>query len=134
MQREVQEKFASYPLPIANALKTIRALILAEAKLNALGKVEETLKWGEPAYLVKGGSTVRIDWKDKLSEQYAIYFNCNTILVDTFKELYRDKFRFDGNRAIVFNTGDSIPEAELRHCLRLALTYHRVKHLPLLGA
>lgn len=112
----------------------IREMILAEAKENGLGEVEETLKWGEPSYLVKGGSTVRYDWKEKSPDQYAIYFNCNTKLVDTFKELYGDKFRFEGNRAIVFGIKDFLHKKELKHCIKLTLTYHKVKHLPMLGA
>ena len=65
---------------------------------------------------------------------YAMYFNCNTSLVDTFKELYGDLFNFEGNRAIVFNETDELVVNELKHCISLALTYHRVKRLPLLGA
>ena len=37
-------------------------------------------------------------------------------------------------RAIVFGETDEFPVDELKHCISLALTYHRVKHLPLLGA
>ena len=63
------------------------------------------------------------------------YLNAvNTSLVDTFRELYGDVFMFEGNRAIVFGEADEIPVAELKHCISLALTYHRVKRLPLLGA
>jgi hypothetical protein len=38
------------------------------------------------------------------------------------------------NRAIVFNVTDEIPVSELKHCVSLALTYHRIKHLPMLGS
>ena len=58
-------------------------------------------EWGEPSYLVKGGSTIRMDWKKANPEQYAMYFHCKTKLVDTFKELYQDVFKFEGNRAII---------------------------------
>lgn len=53
-----------------------------------------------------------------------MYFHCQTTLVDTFKELYHDKFRFEGNRSLLFNENDKIPVAELSHCIALALTYH----------
>ena len=62
-----------------------------------------------------------------------MYFNCNTSLVDTFKAIYGDVFTFAGNRAIVFGETAELPIEELKHCISLALTYHRVKHLPLLG-
>ena len=63
-----------------------------------------------------------------------MYFNCNSSLVDTFKEVYGDVFTFEGNRAIVFGDTEVLPVNELKHCISLALTYHRVKHLLLLGA
>ncbi len=96
--------------------------------------MEETLKWGEPSYLTKGGSTIRMDWKQKSPHQYALYFNCNTSLVETFKSLYRGFFTFEGNRAIVFCETDELPVDALKHCVSLALRYHRLKHQPLLGA
>ena len=110
MKKEVEEKFKSYPPAMRKKLGKIRQLILEVAKENDLEAIEETLKWGEPSYLVKGGSTVRFDWKPKKPGQYALYFNCNTRLVDTFREIYGDKFTFEGNRAIVFrgNRADSI--------------------------
>ncbi len=40
----------------------------------------------------------------------------------------------EGNRAIVFNIKGKIPINELKHCFSLSLTYHKIKHLPMLGA
>lgn len=112
----------------------LRQLVFATAsESDEVAELEETLKWGEPSYLTKGGSTIRMDWKDKSPNQYAIYFNCKSKLVDTFKELYRDLFKFEGNRAIIFNAKDEIPVEELKHCILLSLTYHKRKHLPMLG-
>ena len=128
MKKEVKDKFKSYPAPIRQKLRKVRNLILATAKEYDLGDVEEALKWGEPSYLVKQGSAVRFDWKAKNPEQYAIYFNCNTKLVDTFKQLYGDLFRFESNRAIVFSQNGPIHEKQLKHCIKLALSYHKVKH------
>lgn len=131
---EVAEIFRHYPERLRQKLLFLRQLILETAsETEGVGAVEETLKWGEPSYVSKGGSTVRMDWKEKNPHQYAMYFHCKTKLVDTFKELYSDKFRFEGNRAIVFHEGDEIPIEELKHCIALSLTYHSRKHLPMLG-
>lgn len=97
-------------------------------------EIEETLKWGEPSYLTKNGSTIRIGWKKKNPEQYAMYFHCKTKLVDTFKELYRNNFKFEGNRAIIFGINEKIATEELKHCILMSLNYHNIKHLPMLGA
>ena len=51
---------------------------------------EETLKWGEPSYLVKNGSTIRIDWKSKTPDQYAMYFKCTSKLVPVFRSLFKN--------------------------------------------
>ena len=124
----------SYPTPIPDKLKQLRQLIVATAsELDSVSELEETLKWGEPSYLAKKGSTIRIDWKKKKPDQYAIYFKCTSKLVATFKEVYPDTFTYEGKRAIVFSMADEIPIPELKQCISKALTYHTVKHLPLLG-
>lgn len=131
----VAQKFSDYPDSIREKLLFLRRLILeAAAELDGIGEVEETLKWGEPSYVTKTGSTIRIDWKRTDSGKYAMYFNCRTSLVETFKELYPARFRFEGNRAIVFDENDAVPVGELKHCVSMSLNYHRIKHLPMLGA
>jgi len=131
---EVAEVFNQYPKHLREKLMFLRQLIIDTAsETEEVGELEETLKWGEPSYLTKTGSTIRINWKKSKPEQYAVYFHCKTKLIDTFKELYRDVFKFEGNRAIIFNEGDEIPINELKHCISISLTYHRRKKLPMLG-
>ena len=127
--------FDSYPEPIRKKMMRLRQLVLDTAlETEGVDALEETLKWGEPRYLTKGGSTIRMDWKDSTPDQYAMCFNCNTSLVNTFKAVYGDVFTFEDNRAIAFGEIDELPVNALKHCISLALTYHRVKHLPSLGA
>ena len=133
--KEVEEVFNSYPENINKKMMLLRQIVLETAdEIDNIKSIEETLKWGEPSYLTESGSTIRMDWKKSKPDQYAMYFHCKTKLVDTFKELYKDKFNFEGNRAIVFNIKDKVPVNELKHCVSLSLTYHKVKHLPMLGA
>ena len=109
----------------------LREMIFETAAATAgVGELEETLKWGQPSYLTaqsKSGSTIRIDRVKAAEDRYAVYFHCQSKLVPTFRELYPDSFTFEGDRAIVFGCNEQIPEDELRHCLALALTYHRRK-------
>ena len=131
----VAEVFNNYPEHIRQKLMFLRKLIVDTASdTKNISELEETLKWGEPGYHSKSGSTIRIDWKKSNPDQYAMYFHCRTKLVDTFKSLYGELFTFEGNRAIVFNENDELPVNELKHCILLALTYHSRKHLPMLGA
>ena len=132
---EVARVFDGYPEPMRKKMLCLRQIVLDTAsETEGVDTLEEALKWGEPSYLTRGGSAIRIDWKARAPDQYAMYFNCNTSLIATFKNLYGDVFTFEGNRAIVFGETDELPVTELKHCVSLALTYHRVKHLPLLGA
>ena len=132
---KVETKFNEYPKVIKTKLANLRRLILETAEeIDSIEELEETLKWNEPSYLVKKGSTIRVDWKKKTPDQYAMYFKCTSKLVLTFKEVYGNTFQYENNRAILFKIDDVVPEKELKHCIALALTYHKVKHLPLLGS
>ena len=82
---------------------------------------------GQPSYLTpetKSGSTIRIDRVKSAADQYAIYFHCQTDLVETFRGLYPTEFSYGGNRCMLFDASDKLPDAALRHCIALALTYH----------
>ena len=126
--------FASYPANVRRKLLAIRELIFSSASsIEGVGNIEETLKWGEPAYLTsmsKSGSTIRIAWKKSAPLQYAMYFNCQTNLIDTFRTLFRSEFKFEGNRAIVFDVSEKVRTDSLRICIAAALTYHRNKARP----
>lgn len=125
--------FSAYPPEAREKVAHLRKLIHEVAKEIGLTDLEETLKWGEPSYLTKHGSTLRIDWKAKTPDQYAMYFKCTSKLVPSFQLAYGDLFNYETTRAIVFKLDDEIPETELKQCIKAALTYHKVKHLPLLG-
>ncbi len=131
---EAEIKLNSFPKEIKAKLNTLRSLILETAnEVENIDSMEETLKWGELSYLVKKGSTIRMDWKAKTPGQYALYFKCTSKLVPTFKALFKDTFTYEGNRALVFDIHESLPVKEVKECIRMALTYHSIKHLPLLG-
>lgn len=123
--------FSLYPKRIRQKLLSVREMIFEVAtETPGVGKLQETLKWGEPAYLTAesgSGSTIRINQRKGSQGQYAIYFHCQTTLVDTFRTLFPDTFTFEGNRAIVFRAEQAVPKKELKQCIRMALTYHQRK-------
>ena len=88
----VDAVFAAYPRAVKAKLLALRRLIFDTAKITSgVGALEETLKWGQPSYLTpetKSGSTIRIDQVKSDTDQVAIYFHCQTNLVETFRELY----------------------------------------------
>ena len=128
---EVDRVFEDYPDDVRDKILLIRNLIIDTAhETPEIEDLVETLKWGEPSYLAKHGSTVRVDWKAKNPNQYAVYFKCTSKLVPTFKKIYGNLFTFEGNRAIVFEMDEDIPVTELKNCIRTALEYHRRKNKP----
>ena len=83
----------------------------------------------QPSYLTTetgSGTTVRID-RLRSGDGYAIYFHCQSGLVESFRAIYPYVFTYDGNRAIVFAATERVPTKALRHCVALALTHHARK-------
>ncbi|CAB1084335.1 hypothetical protein D1AOALGA4SA_11860 [Olavius algarvensis Delta 1 endosymbiont] len=125
---KVEAAFNVFSPAVKKKLMRLRKLIFEVAeKTEGVGELEETLKWGQPSYLTpqsKSGSTIRLGREKKTQGDYAIYFKCQTTLVPTFREQFQDKFRYEGNRAILFRIDDKVPVRELKRCIAMALTYH----------
>ncbi len=131
---KVEMVFNNYPDSVRSKLLHLRHLIIETANgIAEITTIEETIKWGEPSFLTKKGSTIRINQKKGEPNQYAMYFQCTSKLIPTFKMIYKDTFTFEGSRAMVFNINSKIPEEALKNCITAALMYHKVKHLPNLG-
>jgi len=122
----VEAVFASYPASHKSHLITIREIILDTAEALELPEgIEETLKWGEPSYLPKKprvGSTVRIGNFDM--DHVGLYFNCRTMLVESFRSMYGDELTYSKNRAVLFKLGEPLPKRMVEMCARMALRYH----------
>ncbi|WP_340153664.1 DUF1801 domain-containing protein [uncultured Marivirga sp.] len=130
----VDEKFANYPDKLRGKMRYLRRLVIETAEeTEGVDELEETLKWGEPSFVTKNGSTLRMDWKERSPDQFAMYFQCSSRLVSTFRIVFEDVFKFEGNRAIVFPLEEKVPELELKECIKASLIYHKVKHLMTLG-
>lgn len=103
------------------------------ADTQGVGPVTETLKWGEPAYLTeksKSGTTIRLGASKAQTGTCALFFNCNTSLVEMFRQQFPQDFGFEGNRALVLAMSVPLPETALALCLKSALTYHLNKRSP----
>jgi len=125
---KVEVVFKNYPKNVRKKMLFLRELVFETAKeTEEIDTIEETLKWGEPSYITKKGSTLRMDWKEKKPEQYAMYFKCTSRLVETFKSVFGSTFNYEGKRAIVFQLDDKIPTKELKQCIKTTLLYHQVK-------
>jgi hypothetical protein len=130
-EEAVPAVFEAYAPPVRRALLRLRALILeTAAATQGVGAIEETLKWGQPSYLTSetgSGTTIRIDQVKRAPGRIALYVHCQTSLIETFRRHYPQELQFEGKRAILLDAARPLPEPALRHCIALALTYHRRK-------
>ncbi|MEM7683563.1 MAG: DUF1801 domain-containing protein [Pseudomonadota bacterium] len=125
----IAEVVASYPARARQSFDAIRVMIHQEAERLDVGRLNETLKWGEPAFLTdvtRAGTTIRLAWKRKLPDVMGVYVHCQTALVDAWRGRFPD-LRFDGNRALLQPLEDDLPVDALKPCISDALTYHRGK-------
>ena len=127
---DVEAAFERHPPPLRAALMQLRDLIHAVAEQTpGTGRLVETLKWGQPAYLTekpKSGTTIRIDADAGYGGDYALFVPCSTSLVETWREHYPD-LTYGGTRSVHFKLGTPLPEDEIGHCVALAMTYHQRK-------
>jgi hypothetical protein len=124
---DVAAKFATYPDKPRQMLLTIRRWIFEIAGDEAsIGTLDESLKWGEPAWRPKSGSgiTIRADWKENSPNQVMVFFDCKTDLIDRTRSLLSANLTCEGNRAIILPIDTPLPEAALKTALGWALTYH----------
>ncbi|AOM39841.1 DUF1801 domain-containing protein [Xenorhabdus hominickii] len=120
----VHSVFNHYPERYKKLLLTLRALIFDVAsKTEGVGSMTETLKWGQPSYLTLetgSGTTIRLD---RFGDSHvAIFFHCQTTLVDTFRTLFPE-LNYSKNRAIVLDPKADLPTDELSICIEMSLTY-----------
>jgi len=95
--------------------------------------LQQTLKWNQPSYLIKGGSTIRLGVSKSSDDTISIFFNCKSKIIETVKEVFSNNFECVGNREIVFSINDELPEDDIKTIIQLGLQYHSLKKLPMLG-
>jgi len=123
---EVAAAFAAFAAPERAGLMELRQMIFAEAAARPeVGALDETLKWGQPAYLTaqtRAGTTLRLGCPK--TGGFAIFVHCQTRVLPEFRALFPDRFTYDGNRGVLFAVGDALPAAALSVLIGMALTYH----------
>jgi hypothetical protein len=123
----VERAFSAFPSAAREGLLQLRTLIFdVAARTEGVGRLEETLKWGQPAYLTsetKSGTTIRLGCPNEGG--LAIYVHCQTRIVADFQAIFPKDFAYEGNRAIHFASADNLPADKLELFIKSALTYRR---------
>ncbi|AVO39570.1 DUF1801 domain-containing protein [Pukyongiella litopenaei] len=122
----VEQLFARFPDAERAGLLGLRRLIFdTAAGIPDVGRIEEALRWGQPAYLTPdtgSGSTIRLGLPK--AGGYALYVHCQTTILPDFRSLFPDAFDYEGNRAVLFRPGRTPDDDKLRLLIAAALTYH----------
>lgn len=126
--QRVRAVFAAAPPDVQRRLLELRELIRTTAEATeGVGRLEETLRWGEPAYVTSesgSGTAVRLGWKPSAPDQVSVLVHCRTTLISDVRATLSPALQFDGNRRIVLPVCGPIPEGPLRIFVQAALTYH----------
>lgn len=128
MPKDVRHAFDALPATKRSTLLDVRGLVFETAAATpGVGPIEEALRWGEPAYLTsqsRSGSTIRLGI-EKASGHPAMFFNCQTRLVEDFRQQFGDRFSFSKNRAVLLDPDRPLDTGAVSSCVAAALTYHQ---------
>ncbi|MDP5218307.1 DUF1801 domain-containing protein [Ruegeria sp. 2205SS24-7] len=120
---KVEDAFAAFPPSAQDGLLRLRDLIFdTAAQLPEPATLSEELKWGQPAYLTRKGTTIRLGVPKQA--QFGLFVHCQTRLISEFSQTFPGTDRIEGTRAVLFDeVGEISPE---RHgwLIARALTYH----------
>ncbi len=124
----VAEAFDRFPGQFQEGLLRLRQLIFDVAEhTEGVGCLEETLKWGQPSYLTpetRSGSTLRLG-VTKNQRYFGLYVHCQTNILSSFRDRFPRDFRYEGERAILFEEGEDLQAEKLSLCITHGLTYHQ---------
>ncbi|SDW21911.1 hypothetical protein [Litoreibacter albidus] len=118
--------FASMPADVATTLRAARLDILrAAAASNEVGQLDETMKWGEPAYLTcapKTGTTLRLGL---IGGQAAVMVPCSTAIIDDARAIFGPLPELSGKRGLVLGGQRQV----FNYVVDAALHYHLRKRV-----
>lgn len=124
------DQFASWSEPAQKAAWDCRTLFHDIAAENALGALDESLKWGQPSWRPKRlrtGSTLRMSWSPASPDRLALFVDCKTDLAARMQEIYPDLPANDGRRALAVDLRAELPRQALAHLAQMTFTYHLKK-------
>ncbi|MEY1557658.1 DUF1801 domain-containing protein [Yoonia sp. R2331] len=117
MTPEVKAAFDAFPDAPRVVLLQVRAMILASDVA-----VEEALRWGQPAYLSKKGTTIRLGLTK--AGLPSVFTHCQSSVMGDVQAVAGEGLIWDGNRGVSWPVEADVPEAVLSLLIHRALTYH----------
>lgn len=125
----VEAAFAAFPKRQRSALLRLRREIFACADAtDGVGPIEETLKWGQPAYVPlqsRSGTTLRLGVPR--TGGIALWVPCQTTVISDARAVFPTEFDYEGNRGVHFPETGPEHMGPVRALIAAALTYHARK-------
>ncbi len=123
---DVAHVFDAFPEVERGCLLQMRTLVFdAAARIDGVGRIEETLKWGQPSYLTpdtKSGTTLRLGLPK--SGGVGMFVHCQTRIISEFQAQFPEDFSFDGTRGVLIDPSQPLPLDKIEILIARALTYH----------
>ena len=126
-QGPVARAYGLFPVPLHALAMDLRVVVFTVAARMELPDLEETIKWGEPAYLPgRGGTTLRIGY-GRDATVCKLLVNCQTTLIDGWRQRFEGRLVFEGNRAVLLAPGVPFDRGAIETCVADAFVYHKRK-------
>lgn len=125
---ELLSRVTTWPTRAQEAFSTLRALCHATADELEIGPLEESLKWGQPAWRPtkpNTGSTLRVMWHENTPDLLSLYVGCKTDLAARMRDIYPDLPQNDGRRHIAIRLSDPLPLDAMSHLASMTFAYHK---------
>ena len=113
--------------PARHALWACRGIFHETAERAEIGPLDESLKWGQPAWRPRAprtGSTLRMGWMAGRPRQLLFFVDCKTDLAARMSDIYPDLGENDGRRQIALPLDASLPEQPIAHLAQMTFCYH----------
>lgn len=111
-------------------LLTMRTLFIEVAETADIGPLDESLKWGQPAWRPKRprtGSTLRLNWTSQAPDKLAAFVDCKTDLAAQMLTRFPESCGNDGRRCLTFPVEGALKTDAVWTLAWLTFTYHRGK-------
>ncbi|MEO1056065.1 MAG: DUF1801 domain-containing protein [Actinomycetota bacterium] len=120
------EWLAAVPSELTGLVERLRNLIYRVAfDVDAWPLVEE-LKWGQPSYRSPhGNESTPVRLGLTAGDDVALLTHCQSSVVPEFRAVFGERFRFEGDRAVLVSDADAGHIDELADFVGRALTYRR---------
>ncbi len=124
LPEDITQVITHWPDTAQKTFHHLRQIIFDTAASNPqVAPLSEALKWGEPSFLTKTGTTLRIDWKARSPDEIGLFVICRTDLLDQIRAMYPNAFRFEGTRALYLRLDAPIPEQAVAYLATRTQTY-----------